>query len=102
MRTGRWSCHSQNGGVRNTHVRPKFAVNQTVNRRGVDLSKIKEIAEWEVEEHEDAVDLAARLERALQFLHEHRANGELIYAVWEAIQANQQWINKELLVSGSS
>ena len=43
------------------------------------------IAEWEVVEHEDAVDLAAQLERALQFLHENRADGELIDAVWEAI-----------------
>ena len=55
-----------------------------------------------MEEHEYAVDLAARLERALQFLHEYRADGKLIDAVWEAIQDNQQWINRELLVSGSS
>jgi hypothetical protein len=66
------------------------------------MSRVTEITTLELDEHQEAVYLDEQLERALQFLHRHRADADLIDAVWTAIENNRQWINKDLLVDGSA
>jgi hypothetical protein len=78
----------------------KMAVRSWTNRK-IDMSKVKNMTRTELEEQGHALDLEAGLEKALQFLHEHRAKADLIDAVWEAIEDNEKWINEDILIPKS-
>jgi transcriptional regulator of met regulon len=66
------------------------------------MSKIVQVTELEVEEHDFAMLQNERLERALEFLEEHGAAEDLCEAVLQAITDNENWATTSLSTKGSA
>lgn len=65
------------------------------------MTKIRELARLEIEEHEYAMELARRLDQILKFLVRHSADEDMIEAVCEVIEDNEQTINVNQQTKGT-